>query len=149
MKKSLEVYDQLRELLVENGVSGDDSDRFDTVASRRRFLAGLGGGGAALSLLGFGASAEMALQGLFGRGMIPAAWAAEAEKAAQIEGKPGMIVHNTRPVNGEFPPHLLNDDVTPNIASCATTAWSPTAPRRKTRRGGRSPSMARFVKHSN
>ncbi|MCO6413552.1 MAG: sulfite oxidase, partial [Thiogranum sp.] len=46
-------------------------------------------------------------------GMIPAAWAAEAEQAAGIEGKPGMIVHNHRPVNGEFPPHLLNDDVTP------------------------------------
>jgi DMSO/TMAO reductase YedYZ molybdopterin-dependent catalytic subunit len=113
MKKSLEVHDQLRELLVENGASGDDLDRFDTVMSRRRFLAGLGGGGTALSLFGFGAGAEMVLQGLFGRGMIPAAWAAEAEKVAQIEGKPGMIVHNHRPVNGEFPPHLLNDDVTP------------------------------------
>ncbi len=113
MKKSLEVHDQLRELLVENGASGDDLDRFDTVMSRRRFLAGLGGGGTALSLFGFGAGAEMVLQGLFGRGMIPAAWAAEAVKAAQIEGKPGMIVHSPRPVNGEFPPHLLNDDVTP------------------------------------
>ncbi len=38
MKKSLDVYDQLREQLVENGASEDDIDRFDTVVSRRRFL---------------------------------------------------------------------------------------------------------------
>lgn len=113
MRKALEVHEQLRELLIENGAAPEDLDRFDMAVSRRRFLGGLGGGGTALALLGFGAGTEIALQGLFGRGMIPAAWAAEADKAAKIAGKPGMIVHNARPVNGEFPPHLLNDDVTP------------------------------------
>ncbi|MCO6411573.1 MAG: molybdopterin containing oxidoreductase, partial [Thiogranum sp.] len=109
MRKSLDVYDQLRELLVDNGATPEDMERFDTVVSRRRFFTHIGRGGAALALLGFGAGTEVALKGLFGRGMIPAAWAAEAEQAAGIEGKPGMIVHNHRPVNGEFPPHLLND----------------------------------------
>jgi DMSO/TMAO reductase YedYZ molybdopterin-dependent catalytic subunit len=113
MGKSLDVYDRLRELLVENGATADDMDRFETVVSRRRFFNRVGRGGAALALLGFGAGTEVALKGLFGRGMIPAAWAAEAERSAGIEGKPGMIVHNHRPVNGEFPPHLLDDDVTP------------------------------------
>lgn len=112
MKKSPDVYDQIRNMLIANGATPDDVDRFDVVASRRRFLTGIGRGGSALALLGLGAGTEAALQGLFGRGMIPAAWAAEAEKA-EIEGKPGMIVHNERPINGEYPPHLLNEDVTP------------------------------------
>lgn len=110
MKKSVDIYDQLRNLLIERGAHRDDLDRFDAAISRRRFLSGTG---TSLALLGFGAGTEAALQGLFGRGMIPAAWAEEAEEAEAIDGKPGMIVHNHRPVNGEFPPHLLNDDVTP------------------------------------
>ncbi|MGD2073883.1 MAG: sulfite oxidase [Gammaproteobacteria bacterium] len=110
MSKPLDVYDQLRNLLIENGATPEDMDRFDTVVSRRRFFGRVGRGSAALALLGFGAGTEVALKGLFGRGMIPAAW---AEEAAEIEGKPGMIVHNHRPVNGEFPPHLLDDTVTP------------------------------------
>jgi DMSO/TMAO reductase YedYZ molybdopterin-dependent catalytic subunit len=113
MTKSPDIYDQLRALLVENGATRDDMDRFDTVVSRRRFFNRVGRGGTALALLGFGAGTEVTLNGLFGRGMIPAAWAKEAEEAPDIEGKPGMIVHNHRPVNGEFPPHLLNDHVTP------------------------------------
>lgn len=114
MKKSLDVYTQLREMLVENGANADDLDRFDVIASRRRFLSRIGGSGAALGLLGFG-GVEVALEGLFGRGMIPAAWAKEAEQDTSIDGKPGMLVHNARPVNGEFPPHLLDDDVTPTV----------------------------------
>lgn len=65
------------------GMNWDDLDRFDTVMSRRRFLASLGGGDTALPLLGFGASAEIALQG-FGRGLIPAAW---ADATPPISGK--------------------------------------------------------------
>lgn len=114
MNRSPDVYDRLRALLMDNGATPDDVERFDIVVSRRRFLAGIGGGGSALALLGFGAGAELALQGLFGRGMIPAAWAEEAAAEAPIQGKDGMLIHNHRPVNGEFPPHLLNDDITPN-----------------------------------
>jgi len=113
MKKSLDIIGQLREKLIENGVSRDDLDRFDSVTSRRQFLTRMGGGGTALALLGMGAGTEVALRGLFGRGMIPAAWAQEAEKNEKIEGKPEMTIHNHRPVNGEFAPHLLNDDITP------------------------------------
>jgi hypothetical protein len=47
------------------------------VSSRRQFFGKVGKSGAALALLGFGAGTEAALQGLFGRGMIPAAWASE------------------------------------------------------------------------
>jgi DMSO/TMAO reductase YedYZ molybdopterin-dependent catalytic subunit len=113
MNTSPDIFEKLREQLVDKGVNPEDLDRFDSVVSRRRFLARMGGGGTALAMLGLGAGTEAALQGLFGRGMIPASWAAEAEALGEIEGKPGMIVHNHRPVNGEFPPHLLNDDVTP------------------------------------
>jgi DMSO/TMAO reductase YedYZ molybdopterin-dependent catalytic subunit len=105
-KKTDLTWDRLRGVLAENGAHPDDLDRFDVVASRRRFLGQMG---ALTALAGFGAGVEATLQGLFGRGLIPAAWAAEAA----IPGKPGMLVHNDRPVNGEFPPHLLDDDITP------------------------------------
>ena len=98
-------WDQLRGMLTESGADPDDVNRFDVVASRRRFF---GQAGALAALAGFGAGIDTVLYGLFGRGLIPVAWAAEAE----ILGKPGMLVHNTRPVNGEFPPHLLDDDIT-------------------------------------
>ena len=75
MPKSLDIYDQLRELLVDNGATPEDMDRFETVVSRRRFFGRVGQSGAALALLGLGAGTEVALRGLFGRGMIPAAWA--------------------------------------------------------------------------
>ncbi|MFQ6023647.1 MAG: sulfite oxidase [Acidiferrobacterales bacterium] len=100
-------WDRLRGVLADSGANPDDVDRFDVFVSRRRFL---GQAGALAALAGFGVGIDASLRGLFGRGMIPVAWAAEAE----IPGKPGMIVHNTKPVNGEFPPHLLNDDITPS-----------------------------------
>jgi len=100
--------DELRGLLQEGGANTDDLDRFDDVVSRRRFF-GLVGKGTAL--LGFGAGAAATLSGLFGRGLIPIAWADEEIKS--IPGKPQMTIHNVRPVNGEFAPHLLDDEVTP------------------------------------
>lgn len=106
------TWERLRALLIESGAHPDDMDRFDVVASRRRFMTGVGKGGAALALFGFGTGAAPALTGLFGRGLIPVAWAQEAQQP-EIPGKPGMLVHNTRPINGEFAPHLLDDSVTP------------------------------------
>lgn len=108
MKKNARIPDgdRLRGLLADGGADPDDLDRFDAVMSRRRFF-GLA------ALAGFGAGAEAALQGLFGRGLIPVAWAAEAE-SGEVQGKPGMTVHSHRPVNGEFAPPLLDDDVTPS-----------------------------------
>lgn len=108
MKKPQDIYQQIHTILRDRGADPEDLDRVEELASRRRFLSGT-----SLALLGFGAGTEAVLQGLFGRGMIPVAWAEEADQESGIDGKPGMIVHNHRPVNGEFPPHLLDDNVTP------------------------------------
>lgn len=105
------TWDRLRGIAEDNGARPEDLDRLDVVISRRRFF---GQVGALAGLATFGPGADAVLRGVFGRGLIPAAWAQEADaEAKSIPGKPGMIVHNTRPINGEFPPHLLNDDVTP------------------------------------
>ena len=103
-------WDTLRETLIDGGAHPDDVDRFDAHLSRRGFFGLLGRGSAAVALSGLGYGA---LEGLFGRGLIPVAWAQEAEKKTPIEGKPDMTIHNRRPVNGEFAPHLLDDDITP------------------------------------
>lgn len=104
-------WDCLRGLLADSGAPPEERERYDEALSRRRFFGQVGKGGVLAALMTMGAGPDAALRGLFGRGLIPAAWAEEEEK---IPGKPGMIVHNTRPVNGEFPPHLLDDDVTPS-----------------------------------
>lgn len=105
--------DEIRRRLADGGGARSDLDAFDTVMSRRRFFGLTGRGGAVLALAGLGAGADSAVTGLFCRGMIPVAWAQEASSASQVPGKPGMIVHVSRPIAGEFPPHLLDDDVTP------------------------------------
>ncbi|MHB8763858.1 MAG: sulfite oxidase [Deferrisomatales bacterium] len=101
----------LRRRLVEAGAVGEDLERFDRLDARRRFLgqaAGIGLAGA------FGAGLGAAARGLFARGLIPRAWAADVPAAAAaVPGKPGMIVHAGLPLTGEFPPHLLDDPVTP------------------------------------
>ncbi len=77
--------------------------------NRRDFMARLGKGGAVAALASSGGLAAVGLG-------APAAWAQTSDKAAEkvIPGKPGMIVHNTRPINGEFAAHLLDDEVTPS-----------------------------------
>jgi DMSO/TMAO reductase YedYZ molybdopterin-dependent catalytic subunit len=100
--------DRLRGTLEDSGAPPETLGAFDEFVARRAFLKR--GGGAALALLGMGAGAEAALQGLFGRGLIPAAWAQDKT----IPGKPGMHVYSTRPYNGEFAAHELDDEVTPN-----------------------------------
>ena len=77
--------------------------------SRRQFLAAAGKG-AVLALTMFGAGPRAAARGLFGRGLLPSAWQSIADAPLP---KPGMIVHGEQPFNGEFPPHLLDDPVTP------------------------------------
>ena len=101
-------WDKLRGQLEDNGASSKDLDRVDEVTSRRKFLGQLGALGALATL---GAASET---GLVSRGLIPEALAEEADASVkEVSGKPGMLVHNVRPVNGEFAPHLLNDDITP------------------------------------
>ena len=80
------------------------------LSSRRRFLATMGKGAALAGLGIFGAGSDAAVRGLFGRGLIPAAW---GNVEQDLLPKPDMIVHSETSFNGEFTPHLLNDDVTP------------------------------------
>ena len=75
-------------------------------------LATVGRGAPHLSGLGvIGAGSDAAMKGLFGRGLIPCALGAGLDII--ILPKPDMIVHSANPFNGEFAPHLLDDDVTP------------------------------------
>ncbi|MFN2349721.1 MAG: sulfite oxidase [Thioalkalivibrio sp.] len=122
MKKTDQgTWEWLRSYTRDSGASSQDMQIFDEVSSRRQFFGTVGKGGAALALLGFGAGTEAAMQGLFGRGMIPAAWASEpveitddqAKHMLADAGKEGLIVYNQRPMNAETPPHLLKDAVTP------------------------------------
>jgi DMSO/TMAO reductase YedYZ molybdopterin-dependent catalytic subunit len=104
-----DVWKSFRRLLVDRDARPEDIERFDDMVARRRFLRTLGQGSALAALATLGGS-DAAARGLFGRGLIPAAWAQEPKV---VPGKPGMVVHNTRPINGEFPAHMLDDDVTP------------------------------------
>jgi DMSO/TMAO reductase YedYZ molybdopterin-dependent catalytic subunit len=122
MKKTDQgTWEWLRSYTRDHGASPQDMQIFDEVSSRRQFFGQVGKGGAALALLGFGAGTEAAMQGLFGRGMIPAAWANEpveitddqAKHMLADAGKEGLIVYNQRPMNAETPAHLLKDAVTP------------------------------------
>jgi len=101
--------ENMRRILIQGGGGKQEIDLLDRVITRRRFF-----GQAALGysvLVGFGAGLDAALKGLFGRGLVPVAWSSEADL---LTTKPGMIVHNDRPINGELPPDLLDDSVTPS-----------------------------------
>ena len=80
------------------------------LSSRRHFLATIGKGAVLAGFGLFGAGSDAAVRGLFGRGLSPAAWGAVGQ---DLLPKPDMLVHSEQPFNGEFAPHLLNDDVTP------------------------------------
>jgi DMSO/TMAO reductase YedYZ molybdopterin-dependent catalytic subunit len=121
-KTDNQSWEWLRGVTRDAGARPETLDALDEFASRRRFMGQMGRGSAALALLGFGAGTEAAMQGLFGRGLIPVAWSSEA--AGEIEdaqaraamedaGKDGVMLYNERPVNGEPPAHLLGDAVTP------------------------------------
>jgi DMSO/TMAO reductase YedYZ molybdopterin-dependent catalytic subunit len=100
---------RMREMLAGGGADARTLARFDAVVSRRRFVTMVGRGGALAALATLGVS-DVAARGLLGRGLLPAAWAQDPKT---IPDKPAMIVHNTRPINGEFPAHMLDDSVTP------------------------------------
>ena len=84
----------------------------DELDSRRDFLAKMGKGVLFVSLGMFGAGCEAVDRGLLGRGLTPVVLV-----EAQAAGLPksNMLVHSQNPFNGEFAPHLLNDDVTPTV----------------------------------
>jgi DMSO/TMAO reductase YedYZ molybdopterin-dependent catalytic subunit len=110
MRKQLhDLHERMREVFLQSGPDPLDVARFDAMVSRRGFVGGVGKGTALAALMTLGAS-DGAMRGLFGRGVLPAAWAQDDKT---IAGKPGMIVHNPRPINGEFPAHMLDDDITP------------------------------------
>lgn len=79
--------------------------------SRRAAVKGLGLG---TFWAAFGAGPSAVLEGLFGRGMTPVAWAQEDAFADWVRSeKPDLTLYASRPVNGEFAPHLLADAITP------------------------------------
>ncbi len=78
--------------------------------SRRDFLTKAGKVALLASLGLFGAGCEAVNRGLLGRGLVPVVL--EDLKAAGLP-KTDMLVHSDNPFNGEFPPHLLDDNVTP------------------------------------
>ena len=88
------------------------TDTLETVpdATRREFLAKIGKGALLASLGVFGAGCEAADRGLLSRGLLPIVLV-DAQEAGLP--KPDMLVHSENPFNGEFAPHLLNDNVTP------------------------------------
>lgn len=112
----------LRAQLVENGADALTLDRFDEEVSRRQFL--FGTSKAAVMVVGLGAGAEVALNGLFGRDLIPTAWgqgkpaadkpAADAAPLPAPADKPDITVLESHPFNGEFAAHLLDSEVTSN-----------------------------------
>ncbi len=88
------------------------TDWLETVpdSTRRDFLAKLGKSTLLAGLGMFGAGCEAVDRGLLDRGLMPIVL--ENPQAAGLP-KPDMLVHTEQPFNGEFAPHLLNDDVTP------------------------------------
>ncbi len=103
---------------IERGVFelyANDPDRADSLVfsrrsgpSRRGFLRGAGVAAVATAV-----GASIPYWRLMPAGFIPAA-VAQTDEPFVLEGKDGLVVLNDRPVNAETPPHLLDDDVTPN-----------------------------------
>ncbi len=75
---------------------------------RRGFLKGAG-----LAAMGAVVGGTIPYHRNMPAGLIPAALA-EDKSSFKLVGKEGLTVLNDRPINAETPPHLLDDDVTPN-----------------------------------
>ena len=87
-------------------------DGLETVSdpTRRDFLATVGKTALFASLGMFGAGCEAVDRGLLGQGLMPIVL---VDPQAAGLPKQDMLVHSEIPFNGEFAPHLLNDNVTP------------------------------------
>jgi DMSO/TMAO reductase YedYZ molybdopterin-dependent catalytic subunit len=77
-------------------------------ADRRGFLKGAG-----LAAMGAAIGSTIPFHRNMPSGLIPAALADQTADF-KLVGKDGLSVLNDRPINAETPPHLLDDDVTPN-----------------------------------
>ena len=93
----------------------DDPERADRLVfgrvphrDRRGFLKGAG-----LAAMGAVVGAAIPFHRHMPAGLIPAALA-DSTEPFRIPGKDGLTVLNDRPINAETPPHLLDDEVTPN-----------------------------------
>ncbi len=75
--------------------------------NRRGFLHGAG-----LAAMSAAVGAAIPFHDRMPAGLIPVALAQDTDLV--IEGKEGLILRNDRPLNMETPPHLLDDEVTPN-----------------------------------
>ena len=63
------------------------TNSFETaLSSRRHFLATMGKGAALAGLGIFGAGSDAAVRGLFGRGLIPAAWGGDRTRSTPKAG---------------------------------------------------------------
>ncbi len=79
-----------------------------TDSTRRGFLKGAG-----LATMGAIVGGAIPYHRNMFAGLIPAALAEDTSEFV-IQGKEGLRILNDRPVNAETPPHLLDDEVTPN-----------------------------------
>lgn len=101
----------LHELYAQDPVRADQLlwGRVGNPSSRRGFLRE----SAALAM-GLALGGKMVFAEHFPLGMIPAGLA-HSSAPFQLPGKhPGLVVLNDKPINAETPPHLLDDDLTPN-----------------------------------
>ena len=96
--------------LYEQDPEAADYKVFGRVAddNRRGFLKGAG-----LAAMGAVVGGTIPFHRNMPSGLIPAALA-ESLEDFKLAGKDGLTVLNDRPVNAETPPHLLDDEVTPN-----------------------------------
>ena len=77
-------------------------------SDRRGFLRGAG-----LAAMSAAVGASIPFHRNMPAGLIPSALADETTDF-KLAGKDGLTVLNDRPINAETPPHLLDDEVTPN-----------------------------------
>lgn len=93
----------------------DDPERADAIVFGRKSKLGRRGfvKGAGLATMGALVGGVIPHSDKMPGGLMPAALADDLSEFV-IKGKDGVTVLNDRPINAETPPHLLNDDVTPN-----------------------------------
>lgn len=109
MKKKQQIG--LHELYAQGPVRADELlwGRVGRKHDRRGFIRQ-----GALAAIGLALGSKMVFADNFPVGMIPAGLA-NSNEAFSLPGKrEGLVVLNDKPVNAETPPHLLDDELTPN-----------------------------------